>query len=104
MSNDNIIKIEIELFKEIQKNGPARSLRAALWRFAQLSHYIRPYKGKSYVANLMPCLLKVIERNEDSIHETLTNSLPKIMESLGAFTTDNDIKVCFSTRIYHFIT
>lgn len=93
MSNDNIIKIEIELHKEIKKNGAARSLRAALWRFAQLSYYIRPYKGKSYVVNLMPCLLKIVERNEDQIHETLANSLPKIMSSLGTFMTDNDVKV-----------
>lgn len=26
------------------KNGASRSLRAALWRFAELSHLIRPQK------------------------------------------------------------
>lgn len=104
MSSVNIIKIAIELHKELKKNGAARSLRAALWRFAQLSYYIRPYKGKTYVVNLMPCLLKIIERNDDQIHETLASSLPKIMANLGAFTTDNDVKVrfCFGSVIGYF--
>lgn len=92
MSTSNVNKIEIELHKEIKKNGAARSLRAALWRFAQLAHYIRPLKGKLYVINLVPSLVKITERNEELVHETLANSLPKIMSSLGCFTSDNDIK------------
>lgn len=93
MSSNNISKIEIELHKQIKKNGSARSLRAALWRFALLAHHIRPMKGKPYVVNLMPYLVKIAERNEEQVHETLTNSLPKIMAALGCFTTDNDVKV-----------
>lgn len=86
-------KIQIELHKEIRKNGAPRSLRAALWRFAELACYIRPHKGKPYVSNLMPCIIKILERHEEMIHETLANSFPKIMIALGCFTTDNDIKV-----------
>lgn len=86
-------KIQIELHKEIKKNGAPRSLRAALWRFSELAHHIRPHKGKPYVTNLLPCIVKITERKEELVHETLTNSLPKIMASLGCFTTDNDIKV-----------
>lgn len=93
MSTTNISKIIIELHKEIKKNGSARSLRAALWRFALLAHHIRPVKGRLYVINLMPYLIKIAERNEDLVHETFANSLPKIMAALGCFTTDNDVKV-----------
>lgn len=50
-------------------------------------------KGKPYVVNLMPYLVKIAERSEEQVHETLTNSLPKIMAALGCFTTDNDVKV-----------
>lgn len=93
MSNGNIGKVQIELHKEIKKNGAARSLRAALSRFSQLAHLIRPHKGKPYVTNLIPCIIKITEREEEMIQETLANSLPNIMNSLGSFTTDNDIKV-----------
>lgn len=93
MSNGNMSKIQIELHKEIKKNGSPRSLRAALWRFSELAHHIRPHKGKPYVANLMPCIIKIAERTEESVHDTLSSSLPKIMAALGCFTMDNDIKV-----------
>lgn len=91
--NGNIIKVQLELHKEIKKNGSVRSLRAALWRFAQLCHMIRPHKGKAYVNNLVPCIVKISERIEEPLLETLASSLPKIMESLGSFTSDNEIKM-----------
>ncbi|KAF5273906.1 hypothetical protein FQA39_LY01021 [Lamprigera yunnana] len=92
MSNGNMSKIQIELHKEIQKNGAARSLRAALSKFAELAHHIRPHKGKPYITNLLPCIIKITERSEELIHETLLNSYPKIISTLGCFATDNDIK------------
>lgn len=39
------------------KNGASRSLRAALWRFAELAHLIRPQKcryGHKYLENNPP--------------------------------------------------
>nr|CAD7591332.1 unnamed protein product [Timema genevievae] len=41
MLDNNVVKIQVELHKEIKKNGNARTLRAALWRFAELCHMIR---------------------------------------------------------------
>lgn len=41
MMDNNIVKVQVELHKEIKKNGSVRSLRAALWRFAQLAGMIR---------------------------------------------------------------
>lgn len=41
MMDNNIVKVQVELHKEIKKNGSVRSLRAALGRFAQLAHMIR---------------------------------------------------------------
>nr|CAD7575629.1 unnamed protein product [Timema californicum] len=40
MLDNNVVKIQVELHKEIKKNGSARTLRAALWRFAELCHMI----------------------------------------------------------------
>lgn len=72
-----------------------RSLRAALWRFAELAHCIRPHKGKAYISNLVPCIVKIVERNEEQLHECLVSSLQKILKALGCFTTDTDVKVNF---------
>ncbi|CAG9862370.1 unnamed protein product [Phyllotreta striolata] len=91
-SNGYIGKIQIELHKEIKKNGSARPLRIALGLFSLLAHNIRPHKGKPYVANLFPSLIKIAGRKEELVHETLANSLPKIMKALGCFTTENEIK------------
>ncbi|KAJ8928271.1 hypothetical protein NQ314_019222 [Rhamnusium bicolor] len=93
-ANDGHIgKIQIELHKEIKKNGAARPLRTALWLFSMLAHHIRPHKGKPYVVNMFPSLIKIAERTEESIHETLAISLPKIMKVLGCFSSENEIKV-----------
>ncbi|PSN49021.1 Huntingtin [Blattella germanica] len=68
MTDTNIVKIQVELHKEIKKNGNPRPLRAALWRFAELCHLIRPQKGKPYATNLIPCLslLKTFLQNLSS--------------------------------------
>ncbi|XP_046737508.1 huntingtin isoform X1 [Diprion similis] len=92
MTDGNIMKVQIVLYCEIKKNGAARTLRTALWRFAQLGHMIRPLKGKAYVANLIPCIVAIAQRSEESVIETLANSLPLILKTLGNFTTDSNVK------------
>ncbi|KAL0105126.1 hypothetical protein PUN28_016641 [Cardiocondyla obscurior] len=92
MVDSNIVKIQIELYNEIKRNGPARVLRAALWRFGLLSHMIRPSRGKAYVANLIPCIVIIAHRSEDTVIETLSQSLPLICKVLGPFMTDKDVK------------
>lgn len=101
MADSNIVKIQIELYNEIKRNGPARTLRAALWRFGLLSHMIRPTRGKAYVFNLIPCIVTIAHRSEESVIETLSQSLPLIMKALGPFMTDNDVKVM--SYVYHII-
>ncbi|XP_031845695.1 huntingtin isoform X2 [Nomia melanderi] len=92
MTDSNIVKVQIELYNEIKKNGPARTLRAALWRFGLLSHMIRPTRGKAYVSNLIPCIVAIAHRSEEAVIETLSQSIPLIMKALGPFMTDNDVK------------
>ncbi|XP_066278562.1 huntingtin-like isoform X2 [Branchiostoma lanceolatum] len=93
----NLGRLQVELYKEIKKNGAARSLRAALWRFAELSHLIRPQKCRPYVVNLLPCFNRICRRQEDSVQETLANSLKKTFPVLGSFTNDAEIKVLLKT-------
>ncbi|XP_060528068.1 huntingtin [Cylas formicarius] len=93
VTEGHIGKVQIELHKEIKKNGSARSLRLALMRFSQLAHHIRPHKGKPYIVNLFPSIIKITERSEESIHETLASCLPKIMKVLGCFAPENETKI-----------
>ncbi|RZF49148.1 hypothetical protein LSTR_LSTR008434 [Laodelphax striatellus] len=97
MMESNIVKVLVELHKEIKANGKARSLRAALWRFGELAHMIRPQKGKPFIQNLVPCIIQIAKRTEELVLETLATAMPKIFLALGTFTTDNDVKSLLKT-------
>ncbi|KAG8035544.1 hypothetical protein G9C98_006997 [Cotesia typhae] len=92
ISDGNILKIQFEFYNEIHKNGNCHSLRAALHHFGHLSHTIRPAKGKPYISNLIPCIVNISQRTEESLMETLSQSLPSIFKSLGIFMSDRDVK------------
>lgn len=42
----NLNRFPADLYRFIKKNGPERSLRCALTRFAELIHYIKPNKSR----------------------------------------------------------
>jgi len=44
--------------------------------------------------NLIPCIIHIARRTEESVLETLAAAMPKIFKALGNFTSDNDVKVC----------
>lgn len=48
----NLGRLQVELYKELKKNGASRSLRAALWRFADMCHLIRPQKCRCDFSSL----------------------------------------------------
>ncbi|KAJ8269770.1 hypothetical protein COCON_G00123770 [Conger conger] len=92
LMDSNLPRLQLELYKEIKKNGASRSLRAALWRFAELSHLVRPQKCRPYLVNLLPCLTRISRRPEESVQETLAAAVPKIMAPFGHFANDGEIK------------
>ncbi|XP_069797989.1 huntingtin isoform X3 [Narcine bancroftii] len=99
LTDSNLPRLQLELYKEIKKNGSSRSLRAALWRFAELAHLIRPQKCRPYLVNLLPCLARISKRSEESVQETLAGAVPKIMAALGNFANDGEIKMLLKTFI-----
>ncbi len=84
-TGQNVGRMQVELYKEIKKNGSARSLRSALTKFAAIADQIRPQKCRAYIVNLLPCLIKISARQEESVHETLAESVTAIFRVLGAF-------------------
>ncbi|XP_056410998.1 huntingtin isoform X2 [Hyla sarda] len=99
LMDSNLPRLQLELYKEIKKNGAPRSLRAALWRFAELAHLVRPQKCRPYLVNLLPCLTKICKRQEESVQETLAAAIPKIMAAFGNFANDHEIKVLLKAFI-----
>uniref|UniRef100_A0A8B9DDR3 Huntingtin n=1 Tax=Anser cygnoides TaxID=8845 RepID=A0A8B9DDR3_ANSCY len=97
--DSSLPRLQLELYKEIKKNGASRSLRAALWRFAELAHLVRPQKCRPYLVNLLPCLTRISKRPEESVQETLAAAIPKIMAAFGNFANDNEIKVLLKAFI-----
>jgi huntingtin len=81
------------LYREIKRNGAARCLRAALWRFGLLSHLIKLLKLKDFASQMTPCILEIVKRKEDIVIETLSESLPLILKTLGHYMPDKDIQV-----------
>lgn len=49
----NLIRLQYDLYRFIRKNGPVRSLNAALTRFAELSHLIKTHKCRMFVEFLI---------------------------------------------------
>ncbi|XP_068177228.1 huntingtin isoform X2 [Antennarius striatus] len=99
LMDSNLPRLQLELYKEIKKNGASRSLRAALWRFAELAHLIRPQKCRPYLVNLLPCLARITKRQEETVQETLAAAIPKIMAALGNFANDSEIKVMLKSFV-----
>ncbi|XP_021144210.2 huntingtin isoform X1 [Columba livia] len=99
LMDSNLPRLQLELYKEIKKNGASRSLRAALWRFAELAHLVRPQKCRPYLVNLLPCLTRISKRPEESVQETLAAAIPKIMAAFGNFANDNEIKALLKAFI-----
>ena len=103
-------------------------MRAALIRFADLCSMMRPQKCRlkiswssinffgvffnfygdilstlrPYVKNLLPCLIRICRRPEESIQETLASVMPKLCFVFMRFATDAEIKVRRSSNSVHF--
>ena len=48
-SGSNVGRMQVELYKEIKKNGSSRSLRSAITKFAVICGQIRPQKCRAYI-------------------------------------------------------
>ena len=93
MGESNLGKLQVELYKEIKKNGSLRCVRAALTRFAGLARNIRSAKCRPYLVNLLPCLDLLSQRSEEAVHEAMAGCFPQLMSVLGPHSNDNEIRI-----------
>ncbi len=65
VTEGNATRVQVELYRETKRNGAARSLRAALTRFAQLCSLIRPNKSRSVIATSAQSLDHYVQPDMD---------------------------------------
>uniref|UniRef100_T1IW53 Huntingtin n=1 Tax=Strigamia maritima TaxID=126957 RepID=T1IW53_STRMM len=74
----NLGRLQVELYKEIKKNGAPRMLRAAVWRFADLCHLIRPQKCRPYL--LLKSFLNNLKSTSSVFRRTAAISLTAVCQ------------------------
>ena len=80
LGDSSVGRLQVELYKEIKKNGSSRCVRAALCRFFALARHIRPAKCRPYLVNLLPCLAALARMSEEQLHKALAMSLPGLFQ------------------------
>lgn len=48
---------------------------------------------RPYVANMLPCIVKIAKREDDSVQESLGVMMQKVVPVLGIFMSEGDVKV-----------
>eukprot|EP00050_Salpingoeca_kvevrii_P017991 m.69909 g.69909 ORF g.69909 m.69909 type:complete len:2734 (-) comp7845_c0_seq1:204-8405(-) len=86
----HLLRILIELHKAMKKiASPPKFLRAALSKFADISHLIKMHK-KDFASRLASSLLPLVQIADEGLQETLPTSISKICDSLGLLFTERE--------------
>ena len=111
LMSTHFARVQLDLFHELKKvpifyhnvefmpspfslqNGESRSLCVALDCFSSLFPFTRPSKCSVYAQSLVPVLLKLIGREEESLHDALQDAFLKILPTLTPFMSFMNIKV-----------
>lgn len=76
------------------KNGAARSLCIALECFAALFPRTRPQRCINLSVQFYPVLSRIIDRDEEIIHERLLEALPNVLPIMTPYLTSKQVQVC----------
>lgn len=90
-NNNNIIRVQIDLYHEIKKNGNEKSLRICLHLFGYYCHTIKQRKAKSYAQNLLPCVYAISKRKETLVIESLCEFMKIFCLNLQICMSDNEV-------------
>ncbi|XP_055624615.1 huntingtin [Toxorhynchites rutilus septentrionalis] len=86
-----IVRIQVDLYHEIKKNGNERSLRICLGLFGHYCAAIKQRKGKIYAQNLLPCVYAISKRRETLVLESLASFVKIFTEKLESYMTDGEV-------------
>ncbi|XP_055610862.1 huntingtin isoform X2 [Uranotaenia lowii] len=86
-----LVRIQIDLYHEIKKNGHERSLRICLNLFGHYCDRIKQRKGETYAKNLLPCMFAISKRRETQVLESLASFVKMFSEKLESYMTDWEV-------------
>lgn len=90
-SNGNIVRVQVDLYHEIKKNGNEKALRVCLALFGHYCGAIKQRKGKTYAQNLLPCIYAISKRRETQVLESLASFVKVFTEKLESYMTDGEV-------------
>lgn len=94
----NIVRIQVDLYHEIKKNGNEKSLRICLNLFSYYFRFVRQRKARSYAQNLLPCIYAISKRKETLLSETLSEFLKSFCKYLSNSMNDNEVVKLIEVR------
>ncbi|XP_058837591.1 huntingtin [Topomyia yanbarensis] len=86
-----LVRVQIDLYHELKRNGNEKSLRICLGLFGHYCGTIKQRKGKSYAQNLLPCIYAISKRREAQVLESLAGFVAIFAEKLESFMTDGEV-------------
>ncbi|CAJ0938264.1 unnamed protein product, partial [Mesorhabditis belari] len=76
-------RVIVRLITVVAKNGPSRSLVAALNRLCSLIQYSKANRLTSYGVHIVNALTMILKRPEETVQTALEKGIPKIFDVLG---------------------
>ncbi|GAA56505.1 huntingtin [Clonorchis sinensis] len=84
-------QVIFELFLELKRNANARTVTVALNKFSGLVHRIRASKRRFYTLNLLPVLVTICERDDESVFDVLSEHFGQIASQLFCHATEREL-------------
>ncbi|TGZ73134.1 hypothetical protein CRM22_001692 [Opisthorchis felineus] len=84
-------QVIFELFLELKRNANARTVTVALNKFTGLVHRIRASKRRFYTLNLLPVLVTICERDDESVFDVLSEHFGQIASQLFCHATEREL-------------
>ncbi|KER29664.1 hypothetical protein T265_03772 [Opisthorchis viverrini] len=84
-------QVIFELFLELKRNANARTVTVALNKFSGLVHRIRASKRRFYTLNLLPVLVTICERDDESVFDVLSEQFGQIASQLFCHATEREL-------------
>jgi len=93
-------RLQVELYKAIKREDTSvRTLKAALSKFADLAHLVKPFKRRVFVTSMLPSIFRIIAVHDEGLQEALAAAMSKICEALGLFFADADAQQLLSALL-----
>lgn len=84
-------RVLIALYKGIKSSESTRARRSALLKFSEVCDHIHPTKCRKYVSSLLNVIQDIIERGDELIQQTLSDSMDKLCCTLVYYLREKEV-------------